>query len=59
MRLTLPGPTAEALAAWLAFRGEEPGPLFTRLDPGGRGRLTAASVYQIVRQLIARRHSAC
>src|SRR5262249_20138524 len=48
-RLTLPGPTQEALAAWLAVRGSQPGPLFTSCDRAGKGsgRLTGAAVYTI------------
>src|SRR5262249_37287337 len=53
VRLTLPGPTRGALAAWLAARGSEPGPLFTSCDRAGKGsgRLTGAAVYTIVRRL--------
>lgn len=52
-RLTVPGPVREALAAWLHHRGTDPGPLFVRLDPGGRsgGRLTGRAVHKIVRAL--------
>jgi len=52
-RLTLPGPTREALAAWLAARGNQPGPVFTSCDRAGKGsgRLTGAAVYTIVRRL--------
>jgi integrase/recombinase XerC len=52
-RLTLPGPTRVALEAWLAERGAAPGALFHRLDRGGRGkgRLTGAAVYNVVRRL--------
>ncbi len=48
--LTLPGPTKEVLARWLAVRGMEPGPLFTNFDRAGKGeRLTGTSLYRIVR----------
>jgi integrase/recombinase XerC len=54
-RLTLPGPTRKAVAAWLDYRGRRPGPLFVRLDPGRPGqdlrRLSGAAVYEVVRRL--------
>jgi integrase/recombinase XerC len=51
-RLSLPGPTRAALQAWLADRGDAPGPLFVALDRGHRGhRLTGQAVYAIVRRL--------
>jgi integrase/recombinase XerC len=52
-RLTLPPPTREALASWLAVREPGYGPLFRSLDPArkGDGRLTGAAVYGIVRRL--------
>jgi integrase/recombinase XerC len=52
-RLTLPNPTADALAAWTATRGLEPGPLFIRLDRAAAGpdRLTDRGVFLIVRDL--------
>ena len=47
--LDLPAPTVNALAAWLAYRGDGEGPLFYGLDPGHESdRLTGAAVYQIV-----------
>ena len=48
--LTLPGPTREALAAWLTFRGEEAGPLFLSMDRAakGSGRLTGRALHQVV-----------
>jgi integrase/recombinase XerC len=42
--ITINHPTAAALARWIADRGQGPGPLFVRLDPGAArrrpGRLT-------------------
>jgi integrase/recombinase XerC len=51
--LTLPTPTLAALEAWLAVRGEGPGPLFFRLDRAGKGkgRLSGQAVYALVRGL--------
>ena len=40
-RLTINEPTRRTLVAWMESKGDEPGPLFIRLDPGGLGqRLT-------------------
>jgi len=51
-RLTLPGPTRAALAAWVAVRGTEAGPLFTGLASNGTGgRLTGTGLYLVVRDL--------
>jgi integrase/recombinase XerC len=61
-RLTLPEPTAEALAAWLAVRPASAGegsppppdaPLFVSFDRArkGSGRLTGKAIYQTVRAL--------
>ncbi len=51
-KLTLPGPTKEAIRQWLEARGTEMGPLFTNLDRAGKGyRLTGTSLYRIVRRL--------
>lgn len=56
-RLTLPEPVRKALAAWLEVRGDSPGPLFRRLDPGkgrggaGKARLSDDGVYKLVQAL--------
>lgn len=51
-RLTVPAPTVAALAAWVAVRGTEAGPLFVNFDRAGKGaRLTGRSVHRIVRDL--------
>jgi integrase/recombinase XerC len=53
VRLTLPDETRAAVEAWLAVRGDGPGPLFRSIDRAGRlkGRLSGTAVYLIVRQL--------
>jgi integrase/recombinase XerC len=52
-RLSLPAPTREAITTWLQARGDLPGALFVRLDRAGKGkgRLTGAAVYEMVRSL--------
>ena len=48
--LTLPAPTVAALEGWLAFRGDEAGPLFASIDKGGRigGRITGRGLHKII-----------
>jgi integrase/recombinase XerC len=51
-QLTLPTPTITALRAWIAVRGDAPGPLFLNYDRAGKGHgLTANGVYRLVRSL--------
>lgn len=53
-RMTLPDPTAAALVGWTEARGNEPGPLFHRLDgskPAPDVRLSGESVRRIVCRL--------
>lgn len=50
--VTLPGPTADALAAWLEVRGAAPGPAFPSFDAvreGMSGRMSGTAVYLVVR----------
>ncbi len=59
IRLTLPDSSAEALRAWIAARGEEPGPLFYRMDRGVKysgimTRLTGRSIGRLVPKLAER-----
>lgn len=56
VRLTLPGPTREALAAWMRVRGDRPGAVFVPLDPGAdpATRLTGEAVRRIVGALSRR-----
>ena len=50
--LTLPAASLEALRAWLAVRGPEPGPLFVNCDRAEKGqRLTGTSLHRLVRRL--------
>jgi integrase/recombinase XerC len=48
--LTISSQAKDAIAQWIAARGDEPGPLFIRLDPGAQGleRLTGDSVNRVV-----------
>jgi integrase/recombinase XerC len=51
-KITMPEPTKEALAAWLAVRGSAPGALFPSFCRAGRRtRLTGTSLARIVRRI--------
>jgi len=54
--LSLPVRTLTVLLVWLESRGDQPGPLLTSFDRAGKGdgRLTAHSLYKIVRGIGAR-----
>ena len=50
--LSLPVATSAVLAAWVAVRGDGPGPLFVNFDRAGKGnRLTGTGLYLLVRSL--------
>jgi integrase/recombinase XerC len=51
--ISLPAVTRRAVEAWIAARGDRPGPLFHRLDQAGsgEGRLTGEAVRLLVRAL--------
>jgi integrase/recombinase XerC len=49
--LTLPRPVVSALSAWVAVRGDAPGPLFVRLDRAGAGRLTGHGLEKLLRRM--------
>jgi integrase/recombinase XerC len=52
--LSMPGPTVEALKAWMDTRTEKIGPVFVNFDRAKKGegeRLTDGSVYRMVRGL--------
>lgn len=54
-RLSLPKATGEALLGWIERRGEHEGPLFPRVDRGGRGalseRISGRSIHRMIQAL--------
>jgi integrase/recombinase XerC len=54
--LTVSTQAKDALVQWIAARGDEPGPLFIRLDPAATGieRITGDSVNRIVNKIGAK-----
>ena len=56
--LTIPPATCRAIAAWIALRGDAPGPVFMRLDraapeTSARRPLTGEAIYQLLAVLAA------
>lgn len=53
--LTLPNPTREILLSWMKIRGDQPGPVFIRMDKARNkdlmSRLSTRSVQRIVRKV--------
>lgn len=51
--LTISTRAAAAVSRWIDIRGSEPGPLFTRVDPGCRGleRLSGQGVNEVVKRI--------
>jgi integrase/recombinase XerC len=50
---TISRQTLDSILSWVIHRGDEPGPLFSSLDPAGKGdgRLTKESLSRLVRQI--------
>jgi integrase/recombinase XerC len=50
--MSLPEQTKKALESWIAYRGNQPGPLLTNRDRAKKGlRLSGTAIYQVVRHL--------